>query len=340
MVAQQLKPRSIFLLKEAQFRRIYDPQAVAEIAHLTRNDGVVYSREDLLAADADFRDVEIIFSGWGAPKMTEEVLAALPALKAFFYGAGTVKGWVTDAFWARDIVLSSSYQMNAIPVAEFTVAAITFSLKRAWRFASQVQRGEDRIREERPTIPGGYFGSKVGIISLGAIGRHVCKMLAAYDLDVFAFDPFVAEAQFAEYQVQPVPRLEDLFKSCDVVSLHAPLLKETENMITRDLLRALPQGATFINTSRGAIVDESALYDVLQEREDLYAVLDIIRDDIHYHAHPLARLPNVFLTPHIAGSAGRECFRMGHYAVAECKRYLNREPQKTVINRATAQLMA
>ena len=340
MLQEQPKPRSIFLLKEKQFRRIYNAEALAEIARMTENDSIVYTREDILADNADFTDVEIIFSGWGAPKMTVELLAALPSLKAFFYAAGTVKGLISDAFWQRNIILSSSYQMNAIPVAEFAVAAITFSLKRAWRFAAQVKRGENRIFEERPTIPGSYYGSRVGIISLGAIGRYVCKMLSHYDLDVFAYDPFVDEATFKASKAQSVQTLEELFRRCDVVSLHAPLLKETENLITPELLLSLPPGATFINTSRGAIVDEAGLYRVLKEREDLHAVLDILSDESAYHTHPLTNLPNVFLTPHIAGSAGRECFRMGHYAVEECKRYLNHEPPQTIIDQTTAKLMA
>ncbi|MDP0497198.1 MAG: hydroxyacid dehydrogenase [Verrucomicrobiota bacterium JB024] len=316
------KPRSIFLLKDYAFEELYSPSTVAEIARLTENDGRIHPAEDILAHPDDYRDVEIIFSGWGAPVMDAKLLSALPSLKAFLYGAGSVRSLVSEEFWARGIRLTSAYTGNAIPVAEYTVACVVLSLKRAWA-KSQEMRAHIHTRNN---IPGVYAGSKVGIISLGAIGRLVCQRLSAFTLDVVAYDPFAGDAVFEELSVRRAPTLESLFAECDIVSLHAPSLPETKGMITGELLELMPPNASFINTSRGAIVDEPALIRVLNTRPDLFAVLDVIEDESTASSSPLMTMPNVFLTPHIAGSAGRECHRLGDMALEECRRYLAGEP--------------
>jgi phosphoglycerate dehydrogenase-like enzyme len=255
-----------------------------------------------------------------------------------FYGAGSVRGLVTEAFWQRDILLTSAYKANAIPVVEFSVASIVMALKHAWRLARRLRAGENC--RDLTGMSGVYHGSTVGIISLGAIGCGVCERLKAFDIDVVAYDPFAAEEMFASLGTRRADSLEALFRECDVVSLHAPNLPETRHMINGPLLRSLPKNATFINTSRGAIIDEGALLEVLRERPDLFAVIDVITDESDYTASPFAQLENVFLTPHIAGSGGRECHRMGEYAVEECRRYLSGQEPVTPVTRESIVRMA
>jgi len=332
------KPRSIFSLPPENFERIYNDAARAAVQRMTNNDGAVHSREEILAAPGSFDDVTIIFSGWGAPELDNAFLDVVPNLKAFFYGAGSVRRFVTDAFWERNILLTSAYQANAVPVAEYTMASVIFALKRAWQFSLQLKSGVSG-REQR-AIPGVYSGSRVGVISLGAIGRLVCEKLSALHLDVLAYDPFADDELFKAVGAKRVESLEALFPQSEVVTLHAPWLKKTENMITGDMLRSMPEEATFINTSRGMIVDEAAMTEVLRERPDLFAVIDVLRDEKSYHCSPLTNLDNVFITPHIAGSMGRECHRMGALAVEECRRFLNDEPQLTPLTKASAERLA
>ena len=332
------KPRSIFLLNEERMRRIYSDAGVTEIQALTDNDGKVYQAEDVFANPAAFADVEILFSGWDAPAMDQPLLDALPGVKALFYGAGSVRKVVTDAFWKRNILITSAYKANAVPVAEYTVASVIFALKCAWQLREQLASGEKYQYDKE--IPGVYYGSKVGIISLGAIGQLACQKLKNLNLNVQAFDPFAADSVFAECGAQKVESLEKLFRECQVVSLHAPWLPQTENMITGEMLRSMPKGATFINTSRGAIVNELEMIEVLQERTDLNAVIDVIQDENSYHSTPLASMKNVFLTPHIAGSQGLECHRMGAFAIEECRNYLAGKPPITPVTEESIQMMA
>ena len=286
------------------------------------------------------RDVELIFSGWGAPKMNAVFLGAAPKLEAVFYGSGTIRGMVTDAFWKRNIIVSSAWPANAVPVSEYTLSQILSCLKRVPRIAQAYRqtRHVGQAWDEGGTLPGAY-GTTVGIISLGMIGRLVAERLKPFDIHVTAYDPFVSEDEAQSLGVELVS-LEEVFRRSDVVSLHAPWLKGTEGMITGEHIAAMKHGATFINTSRGAIVRETELAEVLGNRPDLFAVLDVTFPEPPPPESPLWELPNVLLTPHIAGSMGAECFRMGAYMLEELRRYLAGEPLKWQITEQRFKTMA
>ncbi|MGE9291506.1 MAG: hydroxyacid dehydrogenase [Puniceicoccales bacterium] len=330
--------KSIFLLPEFSFKLVFNQDITQQIQSITENDGQLHTRESILNNPAAYQDVEIAFSSWGCPELDSELLDALPSLKALFYAAGSTRSFITDAFWERDILLTSAYQMNAIPVAEFTQAAITLSLKRFWHYMTALHNREHGDKHE--SIPGIYHGTRVGIISLGAIGQLVCQKLSHLDLDVLAYDPFASDDIFEACGAVKSESLEELFQSCDVVSLHTPWLPSTENMITGDHLRSMRHGTTFINTSRGMVVDEPAMIEVLRERPDLTALLDVIRDEANRDSSPLNQLPNAILTPHIAGSKGRECFRMGAESLNECKRFLDGHPPITPVTKEKMALIA
>ena len=330
--------KSIFLLSERSFRIVYHPDTLRQISKITENDGQIHTRDSILANPESYKDVSIIFSSWGCTRLDSEILAALPSLKAVFYAAGSTRGFVTDEFWEKDILLTSAYKTNAIPGAEFTLATIILSLKRFWHYSSAIQNGEHGDNHE--TIPGVNHGTRVGIISLGAIGQLVCEKLKSLDLDVIAYDPFASDSVFESCSAQKVDTLEEIFESCDVISLHTPWLPSTENMITGDLLTRMAPNSTFINTSRGMVVDEAAMMEVLQKRSDLIAILDVIQNESQRCESPLNRLPNVILSPHIAGSKGRECFRMGIEAVTECERFLAGEAPLTPVTKDKMALIA
>jgi phosphoglycerate dehydrogenase-like enzyme len=133
--------------------------------------------------------------------------------------------------------------------------------------------------------------------------------------------PFATPAAAASLGVTLVS-LEELFAKSHVVSIHTPWLPETEKMINGPLIRSMPQGATLINTSRGAVIDESDLCTVLAERSDITAILDVTHPEPPLPDSPLRTLENVVLTPHIAGSIGGEIARMGYWMKDELDLYL------------------
>jgi len=315
MPAKLLK--AAFILDPASQPLIYGPEEQRDIAELVE-----------VVPASQLSEAEIILSGWGAPKMDEAFLARAPKLQAVFYGAGSTRYFTTEAFWERDIVLTSAAAANAVPVADYTVSVILLSLKHFWRYAALTRTGEGWGDHKRP-IPG-IFRRTVGIISLGMIGRMVQQRLRALDLNVITYDPFANGDS----------SLEEVFREADVVSLHTPWMRETEGMITGKLLASMKPGATFINTARGAIVNEAELVEVFRQRPDLTAVLDVLWPEPPEKDSPLLTLPNVVVTPHIAGSHGSEIQRLGRYMVEELQRYLAGEPLQWQITRKQAAMLA
>jgi len=328
--------KGLYILNESAFKDIYGQAEQEEIAKLVDIYAPPQTAQSVKENPSVLRDAEVIFSGWGGPKMDEDFLAHAPNLKAVFYGAGSVKGIVTDALWDRGIIVTSAYAANAIPVAEYTISQILFCLKRGWHFALYIKR--EGKYPKRDWVPGAY-GSTVGIISLGMIGRRVCRLLRNFDLKVIAYDPFVKPEEAQQLGVE-LCSLDDVFKRADVVSLHTPWLKETEGMITGRHFELMKPNASFINTARGAIVRENEIIEVLKRRPDIQVVLDVTYPEPPEPGSPLYTLPNVILTPHIAGSLCKECNRMGRYMVDELKRYINGEPLQWQITREKIAIMA
>ena len=330
------KPKSLYVLSASHRDRIYGPAERADIEQLTDVYASPQTPESVAADASVLRDAEVIFSGWGAPTLDEALLAEAPNLKAFLYGAGSVRKFVTEAFWERGIQLTSAYAANAVPVAEFTLSQILFSLKRGWHYVLKTKR--DRRRVPRDSAPGAY-GSTVGLISLGMVGRCVCELLRAFDVNVIVHDPFVDASVAAKLGVR-LCGLDEVFESADVVSLHTPLLDETREMIRGEHFAAMKPDAAFINTARGAVVREQEMIDVARGRPDLFFILDVTCPEPPADGSELYTLDNVVLTPHIAGSMDAECHRMGRYMVEELKRYLRGEPLKWQITREIAAILA
>ncbi|WP_269526910.1 hydroxyacid dehydrogenase [Coraliomargarita parva] len=330
------KPKSIFILNDATFGQIYSETSLQRIHELTDVIHGQLNRDTWEASKAVLAEVEYIFSGWGMPNMDADFLEACPKLKHVFYGAGSVRAFYTEAARARGIGLCSAWRANAIPVAEFAHATILLALKKFWRINRMIS--EKRQWERTLAVPGAY-DSTVGLVSLGAIGRMVAERLGTHHLKIVAYDPFANPAQAEALGVKLVS-LEELFATSDVISLHTPNLPETRGLVSRALLESMKEGATLINTARGAVIDEPAMVDVLRARPDLDALLDVTVNEPVPEDDPLWDLPNVVITPHIAGSLDNECQRMGQYMVEECERLLQGAPLQHEVTEAIFKTMA
>lgn len=275
------------------------------------------------AAKTALADAEVIVSSWGVPPLNDEALAAAPNLKAVLHAAGTVKWMIGKAGWERGLVVSSSSGANALPVAEYTLASILMAGKGIF------QLRED-FRKERTFTLGyihpavGNFGRTIGIVSASKIGRRVLELLRPFDFTVLLHDPYVDEAEAAALGARLV-EIDELVARADVVSVHAPDLPETEHLINAERLALMRDGTVVVNTSRGRLVDTDALTDELLNGR-LSAVIDVTHPEPLPAHSPLYDLPNVFLTPHVAGSHGNELSRMGLFMVEEAERYVAGEP--------------
>ena len=330
------KPKGLYILRLSALQEVYSDKVQADIAELLDLVVEPQTPDSVKANPEVLQDVEVIMSSWGAPVLDEAFLAYAPNLKIIFYGAGSIRYFVTDASWQRGIRVSSAYRLNAVAVTEYALATILLSLKRFWHYA-QVVKKERYFSKER-ILPGNY-GSTVGLVSLGSVGRGVLERLKHHEHQVIAYDPFLTEEEAQRLGVENVS-LEELFKRADVVSLHTPALEETHKMVKKEHFASMKEGATFINSARGMVIDEAALIDVLQERTDLYAILDVTDPEPPVKESLLYDLPNVLLTPHIAGNVGKERERQGQAMLEELQRYLAGESLQHEITQAQAKIMA
>jgi phosphoglycerate dehydrogenase-like enzyme len=321
-----IKGLFILDLEQGAYKRVYEDSGASEqINKLVDIYAEPQSPESIARNPGLLAEAEIIFSSWGAPIMDEKFLSNAPKLKVVFFAAGTIKYFITDAFWGRGVRVTSAYEVGAIPVAEYALSQIIFCLKRGWYYSRY-------IKEHCCYPPNGYpvantkgmFNATVGVVSLGMIGRLVCKMLGNHDVKVVAYDPYANKEMAARLNVQ-LCSLDEIFSISDVVTLHTPWLKETEGMIKGRHFASMKHQASFINTARGAIVREDEMLEVLKNRSDLQVVLDVTYPEPPTPGSELYTMPNVTLTPHIAGGAGWEARRMGLFMVDELKRYLKSE---------------
>jgi len=332
------KPTAAIILGLGNQSLIYPHAVRAELAKLCHVAVENCTPEQIAEHSDALAEVRYLFSGWGAPLLDAKTLAFFPDLEAVFYGSGSIKGVVTEDFWQRDLPICSAWAANAIPVAEFTFAQIILSLKQAYSIPHLVREARSHALPEN-FADAGAFGTTVGLVSLGQIGCRVATMLKQLDVQVIAFDPFCSPETALDLGVTLVT-LNELFSDSRVVSLHAPSLPETKGMITGSLIASLPLGATLINTARGSLIRENEMIETLRQRPDLTALLDVVDPEPAPAESALYDLSNVFLTPHIAGSQGSECGRMGKYMIDECNRLHKGEPLQYKISKADLQNMA
>ena len=332
--------KAVFLCNEkSNPLRIYDNGTRERLKLLTDITDTVYSREDVLADKKSFSDTEYIFSTWGMPVFSEdEIREIFPALRCVFYGAGTVQ-FFARPFLNLGIKVFSSWAANAVPVAEYTVAQIILANKGFFAASRYQSTGQLQKASELKECYPGTFGEAVGIIGVGMIGSLVAEMLKTYRITVKAFDPFLSDER-AEHLGITKCSLEELFSTCFVVSNHLANNEQTKGILKKEHFTSMRKYATFINTGRGAQVIEKDLCEVLSEREDLTAILDVTSPEPPENGHPFYTLPNCILTPHIAGSYGDEVRRMGEYQLTQFEKYLKREPTEYEVTLEMLKTMA
>jgi phosphoglycerate dehydrogenase-like enzyme len=267
---------------------------------------------------------EVLLTGWGCPRVDAAVLARAPRLRAIVHAAGTVKGHLDAACWERGLGVSSAAAANAAPVAEYTLAAILWGGKRVFQLQRRYRelRGFRLWGREIPDL--GNYRKTVGIVGASRVGRRVIGLLGPFDLTVVVSDPYLDAGEARELGAERV-ELDALLEWSHVVSLHAPALPETRHLLDRRRLARLRDGALLINTARGWLVDGDALRDELVSGR-IDAVLDTTDPEVLPADSPLYDLPNVFLTPHVAGAMGAETQRLAELAIDEIARYARGEP--------------
>lgn len=306
------KRKAGVLAGPANLAMVYPPDVRAELDAMVE---WVNSWPEAGEGKPDWRDfpedTEYLFSTWGMPKLDAELLDHLPQLRAVFYGAGSVKGFVTDESYARGIRIFSAAAANAVPVAEFTLAEILLGLKQSRQLEARSAEEWKSHSALKHSVPGN-FRTRIGLVSYGAIARILRGYLRHFDHEVSVWDPFLSPEEADREGVRLLTR-EDLFAQSDVVSIHTPLLPATRGLFGAEDVQRMKAGAVLINTARGALFQQEELVAALRERPDVQAVMDVLAPEPPHEDDPIFALPNIRITPHIAGSVGPECGRMGLY---------------------------
>ncbi len=278
----------------------------------------IKSMEELESRKEETAKVDYIFSTWGMLPLTkEEITEYFPNLKSVFYAAGTVQ-YFAKPFLELGISVHSAWRANGVPVAEVTVGQILLSNKGFFR--RRVTKREEWTNNDPNYYYPGNYGTRVGILGAGMIGSRVIELLRPFDLEVLVFDPFLSDERAEALGVKKTS-LEEIFKTCHVISNHIANKPETMGIISRELLEMMDESATFINLGRGAQVDMEALMDEMKAHPYRTALLDVTDPEEPPRADsPLYGIENIILTPHIAGSIGYETHRMADYMYEEYRK--------------------
>ncbi len=329
-------PRAVLALDPGMTAAVFTTQAWRRLEQCVRlAPHTATGGFDDPALGEDLAACEVLITGWGSPRLGPAELDRMPRLRHVVHCAGTVKALVDPAVFARGVTVSNAADANAVPVAEYTLAAIIFGAKRAFTLAHRLSNGdldEQGTHRDLTGLPWlGTRGLTIGVIGASRIGVRVVRLVRdVLDATVLLYDPYTDGGLTKDQAVHRVG-LDELLARADVVSVHAPLTEETRELLGAEQLALMPDGAVLINTARGGLVDTEALRrEVLSGRID--AVLDVTEPEPLADGDALYDAPNAFVTPHIAGALGTEVTRLGDLAVAELERIAAGQPVRHAVD--------
>lgn len=247
------------------------------------------------------QDAEVLLTH--VAPVTQAVIDAAPALRIIGCCRGGPVNINVAAATVRGIPVVNAPARNSQAVVEFTVGLILAECRSIARAHAALSRGNwlgDLYRYDRTGRE--LHGQTIGLIGFGAIAQALVAYLKPFSLHILAYDPFVPAARYAELDVEQVS-LDDLLARADIVSLHARVTPQTVGMMGAAQFARMKPGAYFINTARGSLVDYDALYNALHSGHLGGAGIDCFPEEPPPLDWPLLRLPNVTVTPHIAGSS-------------------------------------
>jgi D-3-phosphoglycerate dehydrogenase len=293
-----------------------------------------YAKNDpKLRSDLEEQVKEVVYNTTGRPLSSDELLDMIPEIDGYIagldaidrrvieaadqlkvisrYGVGVDKVDL-DAAKEKGIVVTNTPGANSVSVAELTVGLILALARQIPTAVVATKAGE------WPRLSGlSLEGKTVALLGFGSIAKHVARRLIAFGCKVIAYHPsFNVEAATAlgvELRSQ-----DDLIREADILSLHMPVLPETKGMVNADFINMMKDGAFLVNTSRGELINESALLEALKSGKLRGAALDVFVEQPPGADHPLLALPQVIATPHMGAHTDGATDAMGWLALKDC----------------------
>ncbi|MFO0908340.1 MAG: phosphoglycerate dehydrogenase [Isosphaeraceae bacterium] len=281
LVTDKLAEEGLELLKaepglEVVVNTKLDPQALRQA--LTEADGIV------------------IRSG---TQLTAEVLRDQPRLKVIVRAGVGVDNIDVPTATRQGIVVMNTPGGNTVSTAEHTVALMLALSRNVAKANESLKAG----RWDRNKFTGVQLGGKtLGVIGLGRVGQAVAKRAQGFDMVVIGFDPFLAAERAAEFGIESVASVDDLWPRCDYITLHTPLTEETRQIVSAAALAKMRPGVRIVNCARGGLIDEPALREALDAGKVAGAAIDVFDPEPPPADHPLVNHPQVLVTPHLGAS--------------------------------------
>ncbi|AZM74951.1 hydroxyacid dehydrogenase [Streptomyces sp. KPB2] len=327
----QTKPPALVVMSRSSLEAHFDRPRLQRLSEVVALDDPFWTDElDTPQARAHLARAEVLITSWGAPALTPSRLEAAPRLRAVMHAAGSVRELVGADVWRRGIRVTSAADANAVPVAEYTLAAIIFAGKKAPFLAADRERAYGGWGSVSGYGDLSNFERTVGLVGFSRIGRRVVEMLKVISgTECLVADPYADPEEVARAGARLVT-LDEMLPQVHVLSLHAPELAETRHLIGAEQLRRLPDFATVVNTARGSLVDADALAAECRSGR-LFAILDVTDPEPLPVDSQLRQVANVMVTPHIAGSLGTEIGRLTDHVLDELSRWASRRPLQAEI---------
>ncbi len=259
--------------------------------------------------------------------VSRDVLSRLPGLKMIAVSRGGPVNINLDACRERDVLVVNTPGRNASAVAEFTIGAILTETRRIRAGHEAMRSGIWRDELYRADTTGKELREMtVGLVGYGAIGRLVVGLLKAFGCRILIYDPYAnLSAADAADGVEMVS-FDTLLQQSDVVSLHPKVTPQTRGMMNAEAFARMKDGAVLVNTTRGLLCDDEAMLHALKRGSLGAAIIDTFTEEPVPPDHPLLSLPNVTLTPHIAGASVHTVTHAAEKVAEEVRRYLAGEP--------------
>jgi phosphoglycerate dehydrogenase-like enzyme len=284
---------------------------------------------------------EVLVTGWGTPG-TAEVLGKswsteTSPLRLLAHTAGSIHHLVNQETVNRGLLVTHAYDAIGEAVAEITLGAF-ISMRRqmflaAEHFKKQLPAPGFQMMNELP-------GSVIGIIGASSIGRRVMKLLQPWQVKILLYDPYINSETAASLGAELVNDLVELFRRSDIVSLHAPITSQTVGMLRVEHFQAMKDGALFVNTARGKLVNHAGLLAELQTGR-ISALLDVTDPTEPLPPDsPFLALENCVVLPHLAGHSIQARIRQGKYIAEEVQRYLAGKPLQYRVKTEKMTIMA
>lgn len=311
------KPNVLVLPGPTLYHRLFNAETDARLrnlAEVTFNDRDENWTSQYLAERIGPYDG--LVTCWGSPRITDEVLDAAPNLKVIAHSAGSVKGIIKENVLERGIKVSSASIAMAPAVAEFSLILTFLGLRPIHEYDFGMRRADRRWdSQEEFGVGWEIASSRIGVVGAGMVGRLYIAKTRALGADVGVYDPYLTGESASELGATKLD-LAELLESCPIVVIHAPTTPETHHMIGAAELALMPDNGYLINTARSWVVDQEALLAELRSGR-IRAALDVFDEEPLPLDHPFRSLPNVLLTPHIAGATMQTRDRQGECAVRD-----------------------